>query len=90
MTVGDCELGSDNIIATYEQPPADCAMLCKFGDGCNFWRANWDGSECLLLTTDFHQVHGRRSSVFHQDCQSFAGSIAGSIADCQGVHLTSC
>ena len=25
-----------------------------------------------------------------QDCQSFAGPIAGSIADCQGVHLASC
>ena len=61
MTVNNCELGSDNIIATYAQPPAGCAMLCKFDDGCNFWRANWDGSECLLLTTDFHQVGSRRS-----------------------------
>ena len=56
MTVGNCELGGDNVIATYESAPGKCAKQCQLSDNCEFWRAKWDGTECLLIKTDFHQV----------------------------------
>ena len=60
MTLGDCEIGDDNII---DRKPFDafiCAETCKMSDNCHFWRVYNDCSmdlpECLHIGTDYHKV----------------------------------
>ena len=55
-------------------------------DNCEYWRAQWDGQLCHLLSSDYQHVscENKRNSAFSlpiqhsdifQDCESFAGAI---------------
>ena len=58
ITLANCELGEDNIVARYEVDPNTCQTLCQMSDHCAFWRAqDADGVlDCLLLRTNYHKV----------------------------------
>jgi len=81
MTLADCELGEDNIIATYPFETKACQDLCATSDGCQFWRDNKNetGNTCLHINTNYHK-----------DCRSFAGPTTASIQDCLDVALETC
>jgi len=83
MTIGDCTIGDDNIIARYPFPASICHDQCKKADTCSFWRTfqneTMEAPECLLLRTNYHQ-----------DCKTFGGPTIGSIQDCMDVDLSTC
>ena len=39
-----------------------CSVLCEKYNNCEYWIAQWDGSQCQLLTTDYRYVSA--SSIF--------------------------
>merc|ERR1711973_553871 len=64
ISLGSCDVEPDSIIKTYTATPDRCSMLREMNDNCEYWRAQWDGQLCHLLTSDYQH-----------DCESFAGSI---------------
>ena len=54
-------------------------------DNCEYWRAQWDGQLCHLLSSDYQHVsttgtilyveYCNHHPYFFQDCESFAGAI---------------
>ena len=73
VTLGDCTLGEDNIIASYPIPAQQCQNICDVEDLCFFWRARDDGSECLLLKTEHHKVKTCQLDYF--DCHRTAEAL---------------
>ena len=52
-------------------------------NNCEFWRAQWDGTLCHLLSSDYQHVSARITLLqrfFKQDCESFAGAVT--VKDC--------
>ena len=33
-----------------------CSKLCEMNDNCEYWRAQWDGQLCHLLSSDYQHV----------------------------------
>jgi len=71
ISLGSCLVEQNSIIKTLPVPPATCDTLCEVDDNCEFWKARIDGTLCQLLLTDYQH-----------DCESFAGHITSSLADC--------
>merc|ERR1711973_489472 len=64
ISLGSCDVEPDSIIKTYTATPDRCSKLCEMNDNCEYWRAQWDGQLCHLLSSDYQH-----------DCESFAGAI---------------
>ena len=73
VTLGDCTLGEDNIIKNYTIAAQGCQKICDFDDLCFFWRARYDGSQCLLLKTAHHKV--KPCHVDYFDCHRTAEAL---------------
>ena len=39
--------------------PARCSKLCEMNNNCAFWRAQWDGTLCYLLSSDYQHVSAK-------------------------------
>ena len=82
----------NSIIKTLPVPPATCDTLCEVDDNCEFWKARIDGTLCQLLLTDYQHMSSpaflfllkvsENNQNWEQDCESFAGHITSSLADC--------
>merc|ERR1711953_327101 len=64
ISLGSCDVEPDSIIKTYTATPDRCSKLSEMNDNCEYWRAQWDGQLCHLLSSDYQH-----------DCESFAGAI---------------
>jgi len=83
MTVADCTISDDNIIAKYPFDAEVCYSMCIKSHNCDTWRASTNDNngekECILLKTNYHK-----------DCKTLGGPTLGSIEDCMDVDLTTC
>ena len=48
------------ILKTFTKPIENlstrCSKLCEMNNNCEFWRAQWDGTLCHLLSSDYQHV----------------------------------
>merc|ERR1712062_320559 len=56
ISLGSCDVEPDSIIKTYTATPDRCSKLCEMNDNCEYWRAQWDGQLCHLLSSDYQHV----------------------------------
>ena len=55
-----CENFFEIILKTFTKPIENlstrCSKLCEMNNNCEFWRAQWDGTLCHLLSSDYQHV----------------------------------
>ena len=49
-------MSEDIILSIFSVSPEKCSNLCKMEHSCVFWRAQWDGALCYLLSHDYQSV----------------------------------
>ena len=72
----------NNPLKTFTKPIENlstrCSKLCEMNNNCEFWRAQWDGTLCHLLSSDYQHVSAQITLL-----QSF---LPGLWILCRGGH----
>merc|ERR1711913_36385 len=56
ISLGACLVEPESLMKNYTVTPDRCSALCEKYNNCEYWIAQWDGSQCQLLTTDYPMI----------------------------------